>query len=139
MLTFLQIDWQMSPRIPHYKVILWISCPLKNPVLCNHKYLPENYLRNVWSKYWVFQRTWKFTVANGYLHLNYIWEWRIHYGSLSAIFTPLHSNTDQKNMSVIKVATMKNTMAPHTPVMKYPLPFSVKSLHESRTVWKALL
>jgi len=29
-------------------------------------------------------------------HLNYIWEWSIHYVSLSAMFTPLHSSTNQE-------------------------------------------
>ena len=34
--------------------------------------------------------------GNGSVRLNYIWEWSIHYGSLSAMFTPLHSSTNQE-------------------------------------------
>jgi len=34
--------------------------------------------------------------SNGCACLNYIWEWSIHYCSLSAMFTPLHSSTNQK-------------------------------------------
>jgi len=29
-------------------------------------------------------------------HLSYIWEWNIHYDSLSAMFTPLHSSTNRQ-------------------------------------------
>jgi len=29
-------------------------------------------------------------------HLNYIWEWSIHYSSLSAMLTPLHSSMNQE-------------------------------------------
>jgi len=44
-------------------------------------------------------------------HLNYIWEWSIHYGTLSAVFTPLHSSTNQElfeKHTYNQVATMKN-------------------------------
>jgi len=34
-------------------------------------------------------------VLNGSTHLNYIWEWSTHYCCLSAMFTPLHSSTNQ--------------------------------------------
>jgi len=46
-------------------------------------------------------------------------EVRIHYGSLFAMFTLLHSSMNQElfeSTSVIKVATTKNTMVLHAPV-----------------------
>jgi len=57
---------------------------------------------------------------NGCARLNYIWEWSIHYCSLSAMFYPLHRGTNQElfeSTSVITVATMKNTMVPRAPVI----------------------
>ena len=50
--------------------------------------------------------------------LNYIWESSIHYGSLTAMFTPLRSSTNRKAwLYWIKVSTMKNTIGPCTPVI----------------------
>jgi len=54
--------------------------------------------------------------------LNYIWEWSIHYGSLSAMFTLLHSSTNQELFEKYiynQIATMKNTMVPHAPVIAW--------------------
>ena len=36
------------------------------------------------------------SASYGRVRLNYIWEWSIHYRSLSAMFTPLHSSMNQK-------------------------------------------
>ena len=47
----------------------------------------------------------------------YIWEWSIHYSSLSAIFTPLHNSTNQelfkKCICNQSIHYDKNTMVPH--------------------------
>jgi len=34
--------------------------------------------------------------SNGSVHLDYIWEWSIHYGSLSVMFALLHSSMNQE-------------------------------------------
>ena len=84
--------------------------------------------------------------------LNYIWEQSIRYRSLFAVFTPLHSSTNQelfkkhvRNQSS-HYKKYNGAMRPSYPLkLKYPLPFSVsyvrlvKQQYESRSVWKAPL
>jgi len=52
--------------------------------------------------------------------LNYIWEWSIHYCSLSAMFTSLHSSTNQelfKKHVCNHSSYYENTMVPLAPVI----------------------
>ena len=64
--------------------------------------------------------------------LNYIWEWSIDYGSLFAMFTPLHSSANQELFEkyVYNQSSHyeKYDGAAHPSSclkLKYPLPFSV--------------
>jgi len=87
--------------------------------------------------------------SNGCVRLNYFWEWSIHYGSLSALSTPLHSSTNQE---LFKKYTCNQgnhyekydgAVHPSHRQLKYPFPFSVSYVqlitqqYKLRTVWKA--
>jgi len=83
--------------------------------------------------------------------LNYIWQWSIHYGSLSAMFTPLHSSTNKELFKTCicnqssQYEKYDGATCPSCRLkLKYPLPFSVSYVrlvtqhYKLRTVWKAL-
>ena len=50
-------------------------------------------------------------------HLNYIWEWSINYGSLSVMFTPLHSGTNHELFEKYVCNLSNHTMVLHNPVI----------------------
>jgi len=90
--------------------------------------------------------------SNGSTCLNYIWEWSIHCSSLSAMFTPLHSSTNQELFKKY-VCNLSSYYEKHDGAArpsyhlkpKYPFPFSISYVqlvtqqYESITVWKAPL
>jgi len=90
--------------------------------------------------------------VNGYVRLNYIWEWSIHYRSLSDMYTPLHSSTNQELFEK-HVCNHGSHYEKHNGAvcpsyrlkLKYPLPFSVSydwlvtQQYESRSVRKTPL
>ena len=61
--------------------------------------------------------------------LNYIWEWSIHYGSLSVMFTPLHSSMNQKKSTSVQCNHYEKYNSAVCPryrlKLKYPFSFPV--------------
>ena len=112
---------------------------------CFFYYCPYSNWKFLYTSFWTFCKYIIILTGEPIIHSaskgsnntawpSYVRKWSTHYASLSAMFKPITPAVQIKNLwkaFLFKVATMKNTMVPHAPVISnsYCLEVKYRSIH----------